>query len=138
MVFNPDPTKQAKEVTFSRKSHSPKHRDLCFNSLVDEKVKTQKLKLNERLNFREHLKNKFVIVTEGMRMLKKLSNYLLTHSLVTLCKAFIQPHLDYDKLNNLNICNKIESLQNNATLVITGAIRASSEKNCIKNWALNI
>ena len=28
MVFNPDPTKQAQEVIFSRKSHSPKHPDL--------------------------------------------------------------------------------------------------------------
>ena len=28
MVFYPDPTKQAHEVTFSRKSHSPKHPNL--------------------------------------------------------------------------------------------------------------
>ena len=42
MVFNSDPTKQAQEVIFSRKSHSPKHHDLYFNSLVIEKMKTQK------------------------------------------------------------------------------------------------
>ena len=41
MAFNPDPTKQAQEVIFSRKSHPPKHPDLYFNSLVVEKVKTQ-------------------------------------------------------------------------------------------------
>ena len=40
MAFNPDPTKQAQEVVFSRKSHSPKHPDLCFNNLVVEKVTT--------------------------------------------------------------------------------------------------
>ena len=34
MVFNPDPTKQAQEVIFYKKSHSPKHPDLYFNSLV--------------------------------------------------------------------------------------------------------
>ena len=54
MVFDPDPYKQAQEVIFSRKSHSPKHRDLYFNSLVVEKVKTQKqleLKLDEKFNF---------------------------------------------------------------------------------------
>ena len=28
MDFNPDATKQAQEVIFSRKSHSPKHSDL--------------------------------------------------------------------------------------------------------------
>ena len=51
MVFNPDPTKQAQEVIFSRKSHFPKHPDLYFNSLVVKNVKTQKhlgLKLDEK------------------------------------------------------------------------------------------
>ena len=93
MVFNPDPTKQAQEVIFSRKSHSPKHSDLCFNSLVVEKVKTQKhlgLKLDKKLNFKEHLKDKFAIVNKGIGMLKKLSNYLPRHSLVT----FIEPLYD--------------------------------------------
>ena len=42
MVFDPDPTKQAQGVIFSRNSHSPKHPDLYFNNLVVEKVKTQK------------------------------------------------------------------------------------------------
>ena len=59
MVFNTDLSKQAKEVIFSRKSHSLKYPDLYFNSLVVEKVKNQKylgLKTDERLNFREHLK----------------------------------------------------------------------------------
>ena len=46
-------------------------------------------------------------------MLKKLSNY--RHSLVTLYKTFIRPHLDYadiiyDKSKNMNISNKIENL----------------------------
>ena len=42
MVFNPDPTKQAQEVIFSRKSHSPKHPDLYFNSLAVEKSENPK------------------------------------------------------------------------------------------------
>ena len=92
MDFNPDPNKQAQEVIFSRKSHSPKYLDLYFNSFVVEKVKTQKhlrLKLDEKLNFKKHLKGKFATVNKGIRMLKKLSNYLPRHSLVTLYKAFI-------------------------------------------------
>ena len=36
-------------------------------------------------------------------------------------------HIIYDKPNNMNICNKIESLQFNAALAITGAIRWSSK-----------
>ena len=99
-------------------------------------MKAQKhsgLKLDEKLNFKEHLKDKFAIVNKGIGMLKKLSNYLPRHSLVTLYKAFIRPHLDYadiiyDKPSNINICNKIESLQYNAALAITGAIRGSSKE----------
>ena len=128
MVFNPDPTKQAQEVIFSRKSHFPKHSDLYFNSLIVEKVKIQKhlgLKLDEKLNFREPLRDKFAVVNKGMGMLKKLSNHLSRHSLVTLYKAFIRPPLDYadiiyDKPNNIKICNKIESHQYNAVLAVTG------------------
>ena len=99
-------------------------------------MKTQKhlgLKLDGKLNFKEHLKDKFAIVNKGIGMLKKLSNFLPRHSLLTLYKAFIQPHLDYadiiyDKPNNMNICNKIESLQYNAALAITGTIRGSSKE----------
>ena len=102
-------------------------------------MKAQKhsgLKLDEKLNFKEHLKDKFAIVNKGIGILKKLSNYPPRHFLVTLYKTFIRPHLDYadiiyDKPNNMNICNKIESLQYNAALAITGAIRGSSkEKLC--------
>ena len=131
MVFNPGRTKQAQEVIFSRKSHSPKHLDLYFNSLVVEKVKTNNhlgLKLDERLNFREHLKDKFVIVNKGIGISNKLSNYLPRHSPVTLYRVFIRPRLNYadiiyGKRNNINICNKIKNLQYNAALAITGAIR---------------
>ena len=69
MIFNPDPTKQAQEVIFSRKSHSPKYPDLYFNSLVVEKVKTQKhlgLKLDERLDFREYLKANLLLLIKEL------------------------------------------------------------------------
>ena len=69
----------------------------------------------------------------GIGMLKRLSNYLPRYSLVTLYKAFILPHLDhtaiiYDRPNNTNISDNIESLQYNAALAITGAIRGSSKE----------
>ena len=105
MVFNPDPTKKAQEVIFSRQAHSPKHPDLYFNSLVVGKVKIQKhigLKLDEKLNFKEHLKEKCAIVNKGTEMLKKLSKYLPRHSLVTLRKAFIRPHYDFKQKYNIS------------------------------------
>ena len=99
-----------------------------------EKVQTQKhlgLKLDKKLNFKEHLKDKFVKVNRGIEILKKLSGFLPRHSLITLYKSFIRPHLDYadiiyDQPYNLNLCSKIETCQYNAALAITGAIRGSS------------
>ena len=99
-------------------------------------MKTKKhlgLKLDEKLNFREHFKDKFPFANKEIEMLKKLSNYLPHHSLVTLYKVFIRPHLDYTDIiygnqNNMNICNQIESVQYSATLAITGAIRRSSKE----------
>ena len=87
IVLNPDPTKQAQEVIFARKSHSVKHPDLHFNN-----------------------------TNKGIGMLKKLGKYLPRHSFVTLYKAFVRPHLDYaeiiyDKQNNMNICNKKSPIQ---------------------------
>ena len=79
-------------------------------------MKTQKHlepKLDKRLNFRKHLKNKLTIANKGIGMLKKLSNCLPRHSLVSHYKAFN---------------NKIESLKYNAALAITEAIRESSKE----------
>ena len=137
MVFNSDPTKQAQKVFFSRKSHSPKYPDLYFNSLVVDKVKTQKylgLKIDERLTFSEHLKDKFAIVIKVLGCWKNWAiAFHVTLYLITFYKVFIRPHLDYpdiiyDRPSNMNICNKIESIQYNAALVITGAIRGSSKE----------
>ena len=73
-------------------------------------------------------------------MLKKLSNYFPSHSLVTFYKAFIRPHLDYahiyDKPHKKYTCSKIQSLQYNATLAFTGAIRGSSKEKLFQELGL--
>ena len=68
-----------------------------------------------------------------VQCLNQLSGFLLRHSLITLYKFFIKPHLDYadiihDQPSNLNLCNKIETCQYNAALAITSAIRGSSKE----------
>ena len=88
-------------------------------------MKTQthlRLKLDKRLNFREHLKDKVAVNSKGIRMLKKMSNYLPWHSLVTLYKAFIPHHLEYvdiiyDKLNN-EILQTLSSLTQSRSGII--------------------
>lgn len=42
------------------------------------------LKLNEKLNFREHLTDRFAIVYKGIGMLKNMNIYRPRYSLVTL------------------------------------------------------
>ena len=56
-------------------------------------------------------------------------NFLLPRSsLLTIYKSFVRPHLDYgdviyDQPNNSCLSDKIESVQYNAALAITGAIK---------------
>ena len=97
MAFNPDPTKQAQEVLFSKKCQEYFHLNLYFNKLVVEKVQTQKhLGLNPEkiLSIKQHLKKKFAKGNRENGILKKLSRFLACHSLITLYKSFIRPHLD--------------------------------------------
>ena len=54
-------------------------------------------------------------------------------SLLTIYKSFVRPHLDYgdvtyDEPNNSSLSDKIESVQYNAALAITGAIRGGSKE----------
>ena len=57
MNFNPDPTKQAQEVIFSRKSQRQNHPPLHFNNNFVQKTYLQKhlgLYLDPKLDFQEH------------------------------------------------------------------------------------
>ena len=59
MSFNPDPSKQAQEVIFSKKRALRHHPNFFFNGLKIKKVSFQKhlgLIRDEKLNFNLHLK----------------------------------------------------------------------------------
>ena len=61
--------------------------------------------------------------------------------MITLCKAFIRPHLDYvdvlyhQALNN-SFKEKLESFQYNVCLALTGAIRGTSKEKIYQNLGL--
>ena len=64
-------------------------------------------------------------------MITRLYTYLPRHTLINIYKAFVRPHLDcgdiiYDNPGNESFCNKIDSVQYNAALAITRAIRGNS------------
>ena len=82
--------------------------------------------LDVKLTFEEHLKNDKTNKTIGL--LRKLSNLFPRQALVTICKAFVRPHLDYgdvlyDQAFNNSFHSKMESIQYNTCLAIIGAIR---------------
>ena len=68
---------------------------------------------------------------KGIGIIKRLSKMLPQHFL-TIYKLFVQPHLDYgnilyDQPNNKSLCQKIKTIQYNAALAITSAIKGTSQ-----------
>ena len=89
--------------------------------------------LDCKLNFEEHLKTIVNKINKTIGLLRKLQNFLPRKSLLTMYKSFIRPHLDYgdiiyDQTYNTSFHQKLESLQYNAVLAITGAIRGTSNE----------
>ena len=134
MSFNPDPNKQTQEVIFSRKRQNPNHDSIYFNHNLVNQVPSQKhlgMQLDAKLNFENRLDNIMITVAKTTELLRKLQVVLPRPSLVTIYKAFIRPHLDYgdiiyDRAYNESFHQKLESIQYNAALAITGAIRGTS------------
>ena len=141
MSFNPDPNKQVQEVVFSRKVQITCHPSIYFNNKSFKQVPSQKnlgLILGSKLNFQEHLKNILNKVNKSIGLLRKLQNILPHEALLTIYKSFVRPHLEYDDViydQNYNnyFHQKLESIQYNAALTVTGARRGSSRENFIKN-----
>ena len=98
MSFNPDPSKQAQEVTFSRKIQKTCHPSIYFNNKSVKQVPSQKhlgLILDSKLNFQEHLQNILNKVNKTIGLLRKLQNILPREPLLTIYKSFVRPHPDY-------------------------------------------
>ena len=139
MNFNPDPLKQAQEVIFSRKMTKTNHPTLVFNKNPVHQAALHKhlgTYLDCKLNFEEHFKTIINKIIKTIGLLRKFQNFLPRKSLLTIYKSFIRPHFDYgdviyDQTFNTSFHQRLESLQYNAALAITGAIRGTSkEKLC--------
>ena len=136
MTFNPDPNKQAQEAIFSRKIRKTSHPPLTFNNNFVKQGQFQKhlgVYLDSRLDFREHLQNMFHKINKTFSLLHKLQKNLPTAPSITIYKSFIRPHLDYgdilyDQAFNNSFHERLESIQYNAALAITDAIRGSSKE----------
>ena len=144
MSFNPDLSKQAQEVIFSRKSVKSSHPPVLFNKTPVARSSNQKhlgIYLDEKLNFGHHINEKIAKANKGIGVIKKLQNILPRKALLTIYKSFVRPNLDYgeiryDQPNNDSYCNKIERIQYNAALAITGAIRGTSQSKIYKELGI--
>ena len=134
MYFNPDVTKQAVEVYFSRKISSTTPPPVLFNGTPVSGEPTQKhlgLYLDQKLSFTYHLSEKISKVNKIIGMITRLRSQLPRNALLTIYKSFARPHLDYadiiyDNPGNKSFIDKLESIQYNAALAITGCIRGTS------------
>ena len=143
MSFNPDPSKQAQEVTFSRKIQKTCHPSIYFNNKSVKQVPSQKhlgLILDNKLNFQEHLVNILNKVNETIGLLRKLQSILPHEPLITIYKSFVRPHLDYSNVIYYQHDNpqKLESIQHNAVLAVTGAIKGSSKEKLLSRIRFGI
>ena len=94
--------------------------------------------LDVKLNFQEHLKKIYSKVNKAIGLLCKLHITLPRLPLLTIYKSFITPHFDYgnivyDQAYTASFHQKIESVQYNSVLAITGAIRGTSKGNLIRS-----
>ena len=136
MSFNPDPSKQAVEVYFSRRRVPTNAPPLTFNNINIETNEYQKhlgLTLDSKLSFSHHLDEKIKKANKGIGLIHRLRKYIPRKSLLTIYKSYIRPHLDYgdiiyDHPGDATFVQRLESIQYNACLAITGCFRGTSRE----------
>ena len=156
--FNPDITKQAVEVVFSKKNNKSSINPLTFNGIpvmAADKTKHLGMILDQRLSFENHVTDKINQANKGIGVMKQLYSYLPRSALELLYKLYVRPHLDYgdvvyqipdnesktfDSKNDIfhPLMTRVESVQYEAACVVSGAWRGSSRKNSIMIWAGNL
>ena len=98
MNFNPDPTKQAQEVIFSRYLQNTNHPCLIFNHNsvgLTKSLKHLGIVLDSRLDLKERLEIIFKKISKTIGLLRRLQNLLPRKSLIKVYKFFTRPHMDY-------------------------------------------
>ena len=116
---------------------------LLNNSLIEQDT-TQKhlgLTLDHKLTFQYHVNEKIKKAMKGIDLLRKLQSILPWTSLLAIYKSFIRTHLDYDDVvynqpSNEAFSNKLETVQYNAALAITGGIKGTSREKLYQEFGL--
>ena len=135
MSFNPDPSKQAQGIIFSRKTK--KFLILPYVLMTAFVCQTPYQKhfgifIDAQLTLEEHLKVITTKVNKTIALLWKLQKTLPRLVVMTMYKAFVRPHLDcgviYEEAYNETYHQKLESVQYNACLALSRTIRGLSRE----------
>ena len=121
MSFNPDSSKQAVKVHFSCKINPVDTPPVYFNNLAMASCGTHKhlgLLLDKRLALDCYVEKMILRAHKGMGLITRLCRYLPRNFFITIYKAFIRPHLDYEYVvydypGNALFVKKLESVQYN-------------------------
>ena len=144
MNFNPDPNKQAQEIIFSRKKTASLHPVAYFDKKPVKPSQTHKhlgMMFDSNLSYEHHIKSILNKVNKTIGLLRKFRLILPRHSLITIYKTFIRPHLGYgdviyDRAFNESFHQRLESIQYNAAIAITGTIRGTSSEKLFQELGL--
>ena len=151
--FNPDPVKPPVELIFSTKHKPPIHQPLFFNNIRLTTVSEHKhlgVILDKKLTFESHVKEKANKTKRLLGVLKRSSRYLPISALDRAYKSFIRPKLEYgdvlyhrtpsnsNQLLPLNVqylsnaMAKLESVQYQAAIIVSGAWQGTSKEKIYK------
>ena len=131
MSFNPDPTKQAEQVTFSPKSIKAVDLPIYLNNSAIVTVSHHKhigLVLDESLTFAVHVKEVVIKARRGIGIgIRFMARYVHRDVLDQMYKLNVRSHLHYGDViyhnQNLHIMSKSESSQYDAALAVSGSWR---------------
>ena len=98
--------------------------------------------LDSKLDFSEQLKTIFQKTNRAIGLLRKLETLLPRAPFITIYELFIRPLLDYvdviyDQTFSMSFQQKMKTIQDNAALAITGAIRGSSKQKLYQELGLD-
>ena len=109
---------------------------VSFNNSLVTSCESQKhlgLILYRKLVFDRYIGEKISKINKGIDLITRLRKFVTRDSLITIYKAFFRPHLDYgdiiyDNPGNAFFIRKLENIQYNTALAITGCIRGTSRE----------
>ena len=151
MLFNPDLSKQAVEVVFSKKRTKSIVLPLTFNGIAVKQADETKhlgIILDSKLNFKLHLDEKLANARSGLGLMKQLKKWVSHRVLENIYKLYVRPNLDYadviyhkaaQKVSIFNneitdlLMSSVESIQIEAGRIVSGAWKGTNTDKLYKN-----